>query len=281
MVSGKVPVSDVGASMNRLLEVMRKLRLPSGCSWDRAQALESLRPFLLEEAYEVLDAMTAAATYDSWSPLQDELGDLLFQIVFQAQIAAERGRFTFQEVVDGSVDKVLRRHPHIFDESGETPRASWAEVKAAERRLLQGGKSSALDGGSRHAPALLHGQRLGEKAASVGFDWPNSDGARAKIHEELAELDLAVASGDLRAIEDELGDLFFSLTNYARHLGVSAEVAARAANRKFERRFRSVERSLSELGESPASVGLDTLNFHWNKAKAGERAKNPKVSADP
>jgi len=264
---------NAGTRLEGLLEIMRRLRAPEGCPWDREQDLRSLRPYLIEEAYEVLDALDRG----DMSELRTELGDLLFQIVFQSQIAAEQGLFEMADVVEGISEKLRRRHPHVFGDlklaDAEAVHRNWAELKRAERVAAQGGQAaatSALDGVPRQAPALLRAERMGEKAAREGFDWPDVSGVRAKVSEELAELDQALQSGDRARISAELGDLLFTLSNLARWVQTPAEDALRGAIDRFESRFRHLEGKLAERGLRPAQVDAGELDRLWCEAKAEE-----------
>lgn len=253
------PQSD--EALPRLLAIMRRLRDPdSGCPWDVEQSFASIAPYTIEEAYEVADAIAR----DDLQGLHDELGDLLFQVVFHAQMAAEADLFDFDDVAQAAVDKMVRRHPHVFGDahiaSADAQVANWEAVKAAER-----GSAGTLDGVAQGLPALLRAQKIQKRAARVGFDWPDAVGPRAKIAEELAELE---AANDARERHEELGDLLFSVVNYARHIGVDAEHALRDATAKFERRFTAVERGHD--GDL-ADLDLAALDILWNAAKAEQR----------
>ncbi|HAZ63565.1 MAG TPA: nucleoside triphosphate pyrophosphohydrolase [Armatimonadetes bacterium] len=257
-------------SFDRLVDIMARLRGPGGCPWDRAQDHQSLRPYLLEECAEVLDALDAA----DMDALADELGDLLLQIVFHAQLAAESGAFDLAEVCTRIGDKLIRRHPHVFAAHApvDGPEAVvdlWQQIKREER----GGaaRSSALDGTPRALPALARAQDLQERAARVGFDWPDQTGRLAKLAEELAELSAAAESGDQAAIDEEFGDILIGLVNAARGLGVDAEASLRAANAKLERRFRACE-ALAGGAEAFAQLDLSAKDALWDRVKAGERA---------
>lgn len=246
---------------------MARLRGEGGCPWDRAQTLETLRPYVLEEAYEVVEAIDRGDAAE----LKKELGDLLFQVVILARVVEERGDFVLDDVVRAVTEKMIVRHPHVFDPAhvageGEGTVAAW-EARKARERLAKGG--SALDGVPDALPALLRAHRVSEKAGAVGFDWPDAPSVRRKIDEELAELDEAMAAGDPDLIGEELGDLLFAVVNLGRHLPVSAEDALRAATRKFERRFRAVERRLFDEGRTVHDASLDELEAHWQAAKAG------------
>lgn len=235
----------------RLLTIMARLRDPvDGCAWDRAQTHASIVPYTIEEAYEVAEAVTAGNP----SALCDELGDLLLQVVFQARIAEEAGDFAFADVVTAICDKMERRHPHIFGNG--PPGQDWEAIKAVER----GPGGSALDGVALALPALSRAEKLQKRAARVGFDWPDTAGPRAKVIEEMEEVD--TATGD--QIAEEIGDLLFSVTNWARHLGVDAEAALRAANAKFAHRFAGMER---QAGDAFAGLTLDQKEALWQQVK--------------
>jgi len=219
--------------LERLVAIMRRLRDPvSGCEWDREQSFATIAPYTIEEAYEVADAIAR----DNMDALADELGDLQLQVVFHAQMADEAGQFTLEDVIRRICDKLERRHPHIFGDASHSP--GWEELKAAERRKSP--DDSALAGVALALPALERAAKLQRRAARVGFDWPDKSGPRAKIDEELAELD---AESDHQRILEELGDLIFAVVNLARHLNVEPEAALREANAKFERRFREIEKN--------------------------------------
>src|SRR5438552_177454 len=231
---------SVTEAFTRLVDLMARLRAPGGCPWDREQTPASLRPYLLEEVYEVLEAIDA----DDPAHLRDELGDLLLQIVFQSEIAAEAGRFTVADVARAIADKLVRRHPHVFGDvqvrdAGEVVR-NWRRIKAEERRTA--GEDGDLFAGVPEAlPALLRAEQLGEKAGHVGLDWSDARGVLEKLREETAELAAAIAAGDPAAIEHELGDLLLAAASLGRHLAVSAEMALRAANDRFVARVRRLE----------------------------------------
>ena len=252
-----------------LIGIMARLRDPErGCPWDRVQTFRTIAPYTIEEAYEVADAIERGNLTD----LLDELGDLLFQVVFHAQIAREAGEFGFEDVVDAIAGKMIRRHPHVFGDADETNLAEqsqqWEEMKAAER-TGSGGGGSLLDGVPVALPALTRAVKLQRRAARCGFDWPNSDEVFDKITEELGELKDAVRAGDRTGIDDELGDLLFTVANLARHVGSDPESCARAANRKFERRFRELERRAGTTSaEALATAELDTI---WSEIKAQEK----------
>ncbi len=251
-------------TLERLVAIMRRLRDPvTGCEWDRAQSFATIAPFTIEEAYEVADAIARG----DMEALADELGDLQLQVVFHSQMAEEAGHFTLDDVLGAICDKLERRHPHLFGGAAETP--GWEAIKAAERR--QKPDESALAGVAQALPALERAQKLQRRAARTGFDWPDVAGPRAKIDEELAELDAETAPG---AREEELGDLLFALVNLARHLNIDAEEALRKANRKFEARFRAIEK---EPGFS--ALSLDEMEALWAKAKAAAKADQAGSSA--
>ncbi len=247
--------------IDRLRAIMRQLRNPDGgCEWDLAQDFETIAPYTIEEAYEVADAIASGRP----DAICDELGDLLLQVVFHSQIAADRGLFTFDDVAAAISDKMERRHPHIFgDARTDDVRLQWEQIKAAERDA--DGPTSTLGGVALSLPALLRAQKLQSRAARVGFDWPDAEGPRDKIGEELAEVD-AAETDDHRA--EEVGDLLFAVANYARHLGIDAEGALRAANDKFMRRFAGVE---DRAGGTLTGLSLDALEAHWQAVKALER----------
>jgi ATP diphosphatase len=263
-----------GSEMERLEGIMARLRAEGGCPWDRAQDLRSLKPYLVEETYEVLDEMDRVGEGGSWRPLCEELGDLLFQIVFHAQLAGELGEFRLADVAAAISEKITRRHPHVFGDvqvdGAEQVLQNWARLKAEERRRKSGSEGSVLEGVPRAAPALLRAERLTEKASRIGFDWPDVLAVRAKLDEELAELDVAMAQKDRDAVEHELGDVLFSLANLARHLNSPAEDALRAANRRFTERFSHVERGLQARGVGFGQATLPEMEALWEEAKAQE-----------
>ncbi len=249
--------------IQKLLEVMGALR--SDCPWDRQQTFASIAPYTVEEAYEVADAIAR----EDWSGLRDELGDLLFQVVFHSRMAAEAGHFEFSDVVDAICDKMERRRPHVFGTSEQRARGvvagDWEAQKAAERSDTDA--SSELDGVTLALPALSRAAKLGKRAARVGFDWPDQAGVEAKIAEELVELREARELADQDAIQHELGDVLFAVVNWARHLKVDPEKALTGANRRFEERFRLLEQSLQQQGRALKDCDLDTLEAAWTNAK--------------
>ena len=262
------------SSIEKLLEVMAKLRdRESGCPWDVRQDFASIAPYTLEEAYEVADAIAR----QDLPGLRGELGDLLFQVVFHARMAEEAGAFDFEDVAAGIVEKMVRRHPHVFGSPAERRRGavsgSWERIKAEERRAAadDGSANGILDGVARALPALRRAQKLGKRAAGAGFDWPESEGPKAKVLEELGELDEARKAQDEGRTAEELGDLLFAVVNLARHLDVDAEQALTAANGKFERRFRAMEEATAADGRRVADLPLEVLEQYWQQAKDRER----------
>lgn len=268
-------MSDIGKAVERLAEIMRRLRAPDGCPWDREQDLKSLRPYLIEEAYEVLEEMDRVAEGGPWSPLKEELGDLLFQIVFHAQLATDQQQFGLADVANAIADKLERRHPHVFGDAKASNSTqvleNWAKLKAQERKAKNGHVGSVLDGVPKDAPGLQRAERLTEKASRIGFDWPDVSGVVDKLDEEVAELKEAMASKDKAALEHELGDVLFSLANLGRHLGIAPEDAMRAANRRFTSRFHVVEKGLEAQGVAFGEASLDQMNALWDQAKAAEK----------
>ncbi len=258
-----LPPASAHYSWQDLVEVMARLR--RGCPWDREQTHESLVPYLIEEAYEVVDAIETHSDAD----LCEELGDLLLQIVFHAQLATERGKFSIADVVDGLSNKMIRRHPHVFGDREVASVAevwqNWEQLKALEPSSQA--RESRLDGIPRGLGALQRAQKLQDKAARVGFDWPHVDGVRAKLAEEIAELELARRGGEPKEIRDELGDVLFTVVNYARALGIDAEGAVRAANEKFYKRFTFMERRTENEGRNLNDLTLDELEELWQLAK--------------
>ena len=248
---------------DELVRVMAQLRAPDGCPWDREQTHRSLRPYLLEEAYEALEAVDA----EDWDRLSDELGDVLLQVVFHAQLASERDDFTIADVCEKSVTKLKRRHPHVFADSvAETPDEvvdRWEKIKRQEEGYQE--RESAVDGIPEILPALQRAYKLQKRASRAGFDWPEISGPRAKVDEELREVD--EATGD--ALEHEVGDLLFAVVNLARFLDVEPEGALRRANERFSRRFRSVEEQAGG-SEQLSGMDLEELDLLWERAKAEE-----------
>lgn len=245
---------------------MKRLRDPqTGCPWDLEQDFSTIAPYTIEEAYEVADAIER----EDWDELRSELGDFLFQVVFHAQMASEKGYFDFNDVVNGINDKMLRRHPHVFGDATErdmrSVRGRWEDIKEAERAAAE--DPSALAGIAKALPALKRAQKLGKRASRVGFDWPDRGGVQAKIREELDELEDAAGTRDPALVEDELGDLLFAVVNLARHLDVDPEKALTCANYKFERRFRAMENELGDEGLEMRRMSLESLDQRWRQAK--------------
>jgi ATP diphosphatase len=266
-------IRDPEGGMPRLLAIMRALRDPvGGCPWDIAQDFASIAPYTIEEAYEVADAIEREA----WDELRGELGDLLFQSVFHAQMASERGLFDFDDVANTMSDKMVARHPHVFgDESNqkspEQQTADWEAIKATERAGKAHG--GALDGVAAGLPALLRAKKLQNRAARVGFDWPSTEGVMDKMLEEARELNEARDTLGADEIEEEFGDLLFVMVNLGRHLGVDAEAALRRTNAKFTRRFGAVEAALAAQGRGPEQSDLAEMDALWDAAKVAEKAK--------
>lgn len=261
---------DAGRAFAELCAVMDRLRNPGGCPWDRVQTLETLKPYLMEEAHEVLAAMDSGDVASH----REELGDLLFQVVFHARVQSEQpGGFSAAEVVRGIHDKLVRRHPHVFGgqegslKDADAVLRNWEQLKRAER-----GGASVLSGVPSTLPALQRAQRVGEKAARVGFDWPDAQSVIAKIREELAEVEEAMAGGDRNHIRAELGDLIFATTQLARLLQLNAEDALRETIARFTRRFMHMEDALRSIGRTPEQCSMDELEALWQSAKAAERA---------
>ena len=253
--------ASFGAAYERIVGLMARLRGAEGCPWDRNQSLASLKPFVIEEAYEVLEAIDHGTVDDH----REELGDLLFQVVFQAEIRRQEGAFDAADVAHTIADKMVRRHPHIFEKDGAGSAAgpqSWHAIKRQEKS-----ERSAIGGVPRALPALSRAQQVTAKASRVGFDWPSTDGPLDKLDEELAELREAIASGDRAAVRHELGDLLFSLVNLARFLDADAEDALRGTVDRFERRFIHMEQDLQGEGRRVDEVGLDELERRWQRAK--------------
>lgn len=273
------PSSDI----TRLLEIMAALRTPgTGCPWDLEQDFASIAPYTLEEAYEVVDAIERGDFPD----LREELGDLLLQVVFHARMAEEQGLFAFPDVVEAITGKLIRRHPHVFGNAKDLSPAEvkhlWDEIKQAEKAERRASREAMgqapepqekgfLGGIPMGLPALTRAQKLTTKAAKVGFDWPEASQVIEKIHEELDEVKEAASSNDKTMIEDEIGDLLFSVANLARHFGIDPESALRRTNAKFERRFGAIETRLTRQGKSLEDASLDEMERIWVEAKKEER----------
>jgi MazG family protein len=261
-VSGKP-----GESLAQLVEIMDRLLAPDGCPWDREQTLDSLRPFLVEETYEVLDALSR----DNPADHCEELGDLLMQIVFQAALRRQQGAFDIDAVVASISEKLIRRHPHVFAkaegvDTAEKVLAQWDQIKAAEKAGKADRPKRTLDGIPK-GPALARAQKVGSRCGKVNFDWPGWQGSFAKINEEVREVREAIESGEQAAIHAELGDLLLAIVNVARKVGVDAENALVDATAKFERRFAFVEDRLSERGKTPNESTLEEMDALWDDAK--------------
>ena len=257
------------AALVELLAIMARLRdRERGCPWDLEQTFATIAPYTIEEAYEVADAIERNDVGD----LKDELGDLLFQVVFHARMAEEAGAFAFADVARAICDKMLRRHPHVFGDQKVAGSAEqtkrWEEIKREERAAAASG--GVLDDVPAGLPALTRAAKLGKRAAAVGFDWPDASGVRAKVDEELGELDAASASGDADAVAAEVGDVLFSVANLCRHLQLDPETCLRAANARFTRRFRAVEAGVAASGRPWSSHDAAELDALWRRAKAAE-----------
>jgi tetrapyrrole methylase family protein/MazG family protein/ATP diphosphatase len=252
-----------GSTLPRLVDIMQRLLAPDGCPWDREQTLQTLRPYVLEEAHEVADAIDRGSPQD----LCEELGDLLLQIVFQAELARAQSWFGPDDVVSAICDKLVRRHPHVFgDEEAKTTKDvlhRWEQLKAAEKK-----DRGVLEGVPVALPALLRASRVGEKAARLGFDWPDATGPRAKIDEELRELDAAVASGDMAEAGRELGDLLFATASFARKLGLDPESALRETLLRFGERVQAVEAQAKATGRALDAIPPEELDAMWTVAKS-------------
>lgn len=270
-------ITDQEGGVPRLLAIMRALRDPvTGCPWDIAQDFDTIAPYTLEEAHEVADAIARRA----WGELRGELGDLLLQVVYHAQMAEEAGHFAFGDVVRSISDKMVARHPHVFgdesrDKTAAQQTADWERIKAAER-----GAARVLDGVALGLPALTRAVKLQKRAARVGFDWPSTDEVVAKITEEAAELVEARDRLTEAEVAEEFGDLLFVMANLARHLEVDPEAALRAANAKFTRRFGRIEDWLAEAGKHPEDSDLAEMDALWDRAKAEEKAAKAARSPD-
>jgi ATP diphosphatase len=264
------PAADPGAAIRRLIAVMAALRDPvRGCPWDREQSFDTIAPYTIEEAYEVADAIARR----DWDALKDELGDLLFQVVYYAQMGAEDGRFDFAAIASAIADKMVRRHPHVFGtesrEDAEAQSRAWEAQKAEERAARA--ETGVLDGVPVTLPALTRALKLTRRAARVGFDWPDAQAVLAKLAEETKELQDEIAAGaSSDRLADELGDMLFVLANLARKLDLDPETCLRQANAKFERRFRAIEQALAREGKSPADATLAEMEVLWTGAKQAE-----------
>jgi MazG family protein len=263
---------EPGEKFQKLVDVMARLRAPGGCPWDRKQTFDTIKPYLLEETYEVMDAIDRS----DWSGLAEELGDLLLQPVFFAEMAAEQGLFTIADSLDAINQKLIRRHPHVFgDASAETPedvKQRWEEIKKQEK----GEKPSAsvLDSVPRNLPALMEAEKIGHRAAGIGFEWQNVSGVVEKMAEEAAELATARESQNQEHIEHEIGDLLFTIVNLARFLKVDPEQALRKTNARFRQRFSHVESEVARNGGTPAETPLERMEELWQEAKRNEHGYN-------
>jgi tetrapyrrole methylase family protein / MazG family protein len=255
-------------SFDDLVRLMTTLRGPDGCPWDRKQTLPDLKPYVIEEAYEVVDAIDR----DDRSALLEEVGDLLLEAVFIAEITREEGTFDVYDSITAIHDKLVRRHPHVFAgakaDDAEQVLVNWEKLKSEERKAEN---KSVLSGVPQSMPALLKASRLTEKAARVGFDWRRTDDVFDKLDEEMAELREAVTSGEAARIQDEIGDLLFTIANIARKVGANAEEALQSTNRKFMRRFESMEKQVHERGQNLDQLELEEMDALWDAAKAEER----------
>jgi|LSQX01.3.fsa_nt_gb MazG family protein len=265
---------NCGSAFGELVSVMSRLRAPGGCPWDREQTMESLRAYIVEEAYELVDAVTKGDSAD----ILEECGDVLLQVVFLAQIASETGIFSAEDVIRGLVDKLVRRHPHVFgdaraDSTGDVL-VNWEQIKTGEKESKKKKDTSLLAGVPDGMPPLAKAFRIQGKAAHVGFDWPKGDLSPlyGKVEEEMDELREAVQDGEPAKIEDEFGDLLFAAVNLARHLGVNPDSALGRANRKFSGRFRRVEQFVAEGSRPWKEYTLDELDLLWEKAKSSPLA---------
>ena len=267
--AAELPTPVSSGSIAEAIAIMARLRAPDGCPWDREQTFDTIKPYTLEETYEVFDAIERRA----WPDLKDELGDLLLQVLFYAQMASEAGYFTIEDVAANLNAKLIRRHPHVFGDASAADSAAvlsnWEQIKKTEKQAAAAKQTSMLDDIPRTMPAMLEAGKLGSKAAKIGFDWPNADGLFDKLQEEIAELqaELAPAAPSTpTAAEEELGDLLFTAVNLARHLKIDPESALRASNAKFRRRFRAMESAAGGKDALAARTAAE-LEDLWNQAK--------------
>jgi nucleoside triphosphate diphosphatase len=274
---------DVENDINRLLEIMKALRTPNtGCPWDLEQNFETIAPYTIEEAFEVLDAIERGDMLD----LKEELGDLLLQVVFHSRLAEEAAHFSFRDVVDAICNKLIRRHPHVFgnvnDLTPDEVKALWNKIKTEEKaeklqaRLnagitIEAERYSLLDGVPEVLPSLTRAGKLQAKASQVGFDWDNSALVLEKIQEEVSEIEDAMRVGDKDSIAEEIGDLLFAVVNLARHLAIDPEQSLRNANKKFMRRFSFIEQELQKIGKAPQNSTLEEMDRLWNKARIADK----------
>jgi MazG family protein len=256
-----------GEKFQQLVAIMARLRAPDGCPWDREQSFDSIKPYLLEETYEVMDAIDAR----DWAELRGELGDLLLQSVFFAQMAAEQDLFSIEDSLEAINAKLIRRHPHVFGEqtaqTGDDVRRIWGEVKAQEKKETGEADTALLGSVPRSLPALVEAQQIASRAAGVGFDWDNAEQVMDKLHEEIAEFKQARDGASRAELEDELGDMLFVLVNLARFVKVDPEQALRRTNAKFRRRFGYVERTLADRGKSLSESSVEEMEALWQEAK--------------
>ena len=260
-------MDTAGERFQKLVEIMARLRAPDGCPWDREQTFDTIKPYTLEETYEVLDAIDRR----DWKDLAEELGDFVLQAVFYAQMASEQNLFRIQDALDAINQKLLRRHPHVFgEETAQTAgdvKKIWGEIKAAEKKDKGKGAEGLLDSVPRALPALVEAQQIASRAAHAGFDWENPDQVVEKLHEELAELAEARRQAAPDELENEIGDLLFVLVNLARFLKVDPEQALRRTNAKFRRRFGFIERKLAERGRKLEESNIEEMEALWQQAK--------------
>jgi MazG family protein len=263
-----------GEKFERLVEIMARLRGEGGCPWDREQTFDTIKPYTLEETYEVLDAIDRR----DWRALAEELGDLILQAVFYAQMAREQGLFTISDSLDAINAKLVRRHPHVFGDgtakTAEQVLARWNEIKQEEKRERGEEKRGLLDGVLRNQPALMEAAHISKKAAAAGFDWPEIGGVFDKMREEIAELEKAREGNSREHVEEEIGDLLFTVVNAARFLGVDPEQALRRTNAKFRSRFARVENGLAERGKDFRQTTIEEMEELWQQAKTKEGSKS-------
>jgi tetrapyrrole methylase family protein/MazG family protein len=262
-----MPSESAGQKFEQLLAIMAKLRAPGGCPWDREQSFDSIKPYLLEETYEVMEAIDAR----DWPELAEELGDLMLQPVFFAQMASEAGHFSIEDSLDAIIQKLIRRHPHIFSDSvadtAEDVKKRWDEIKSEEKKAKNEAPKLLLESIPTALPALVEAQQISSRAAGIGFDWQNAEQVLEKLDEELRELAEARVSATQEEIEGEVGDLLFVLVNLARFLKVDPEQALRKTNRKFRHRFGYVERELAKKGKTLNESTVDEMEELWQEAK--------------
>lgn len=265
---------SMSEKFDKLVDVMERLRAPGGCPWDREQTYGSLARYLLEETYETFDAIQEAEATGDTNELVEELGDVLLQVVFHSTIAKEKGDFTIDDVAGRVAEKLILRHPHVFEDktlhTADDVLNNWDELKKEERKRSgkeEKAKESILDDVTVHFPALIEGLKLTSKAAKVGFDWQNADQVLDKLDEELTELHTAVEKGGSEDVEEEIGDLLFVLVNLARKLDVEPETALKKTNRKFRKRFAFIEKELENGGRKPEDSTIEELDSLWNQAK--------------